>query len=176
MIYAAALAALWMIAPLLGLWPPVTRNGERTVNTLFHIGMKPAEFYALKGEDMRAVFAQELVEWWFKWAVVFSIAGSVFWLVRDFAFAERAVLSFLGWGAGIVATVLLHKQVEWIGHAAEVLVANRPEYIAEEAARMKLGYGGMFKGDDVEAGLRKRFWIARILIAILTIPIRRFAP
>lgn len=170
------LAALWLTAPIFGFWPPVRRNSDRTANTMLSISMREPSFYVRTGQPYAAVFAQELAEWWIKWAVALPLGALALpWI--DAAPEIKVVLAIAAPVFAYLWAVPFKRQIELLGHAVEIVVAsrtmNRDAYIAAEAERMARGYDGMFAASGTASALRARLGMARVLVAILRIPIRR---
>ena len=67
----SALVAIVVLGPMLGIVPPVRASKTRNYNGQFWIGRHPS--------CTRAIFAQEVVEWWLKWAVAALISAPVAW-------------------------------------------------------------------------------------------------
>lgn len=165
MIYYLLGAALWLLLPILKVWPPVFRDKERTCNTMLLITMRPQEHFDRQGYSYQACLGQETVEWWLKWAVALPLAIPIIALVDHPIAYASPVLTYI-W------SLPFKKQLEWIGHASEVLIAksigwDEEDYLAYKAGWMPGAYEGMFEGDDIKGGIRKRYGIARVLIAIL---------
>lgn len=170
MIYYAIFVTLWLGLPILGVWPPVKHNSDGSTNGMLFITMRPREYYPAHNQVYEAVFAQEIAEWWLKWAVAFVLAAPVMYMFKFHLATVLVPMLAYCWKIPLI------KQLEYIGHAVEVLVGEDtlPNYLTIEADKMRRTYEGMF-ADDIEAELQKRFGVAKTLIAILARPIRREA-
>lgn len=177
-----AFAGAMLLAPVLGIWPPVQWSGRRCFNSVLGIEMLPRghQKYGPLSGRYRPIYAQELVEWWLAWAValvaVAPIAGALC-LLDPMAGAGAILIAVLAWTwrNGDWGRA----QLEYVGHAAEWIVADRaglPDYAERDVAqRLQRGYV-VFRGMTTEAvavALRRRRGIARLLVALLALNIRR---
>lgn len=155
--------AVFMLALVAtGLFPRTRWNAGQSYNRLSRVLMQPASYYASTNpsQSMRGVHAQERVECFLRWLALLSLVGVPFMRSRGF-----------------------FRQTEFIGHAAEIVVAgehgfDRDTYLHDEAARTyrSAAYKGIFDHldlDGMKRALRKRFWIARVLVAINAVAIGR---
>lgn len=143
-----------------GIFPRTRWNANQSHNRLGRVLMAPALYYTNTNQSMRGVHAQERVECFLRWLALLSLIGVPFMRSRWF-----------------------FRQTEFIGHAAEIVVAgkhgfDRDEYLHDEAARTyrSAAYRGIFDHldlDGMKRALRKRFFIARVLVAINTVAIGR---
>lgn len=167
----AALAAALVLAVWAGLLPPV-KAGTRDWNHRFHITMKPLGDVKYLVQPRAAVLAQELAEWLGKWLVALALAAPVAVVLHHFGLGLLTVLvailahSWPTWPGG-------QRQIELVGHAVEVLAAERlgagDDYALTEARRMMLSYPA-FAGESDAAIVRamdRRRWIARLLLAVV---------
>lgn len=135
---------------------PRTRWGmRRSANGLGRVHMHAPDYYVQTGQSALGVLAQERTECLLKWAMFLTVIG---------AFVSKTRWFF--------------RQLEFIGHAAEIVVAaregfDRDQYLHAEAARTyrSAAYGGAFDHldlDGMKRALRRRFWIAGALVAVQT--------
>lgn len=155
------------------LGPPVFVGGDRAYATQFWIRMP----HPAKRKCWAAIFAQELVEFWARWLLTALFSAPI--VLGAYAYAGEA-----WWFLAIVAVLLVSRfavvelkpvlrQLELLGHAVEIVEAQRlygaePAYAAEEAERMRRGYGKLFSGmskSEIMTKLRSRAGIARIAVA-----------
>lgn len=178
MIAFAVFAGLVLGLPVLGLLPPQRRG--RAFNAIAHIAMPERAHY---GARWASVLAQEVVEWWSAWAGAFVLAALPAVLL------DR--LTPFGLGAPLLAVAAWcwrrtkpgERQLEYLGWAAEWLHGRRqrlPEYrdLPLYADRMRLAYPRLFGAMtslQVMHRLESRFWLARILLALLSRRILRLA-
>ena len=177
MIYLAMLAGLVLLAPALGLLPPLRRGAA--FNGLAHVAMPARSIY---GPAHEAVLAQELVEFWCAWAVGLAIAAPVVWLLDTFTPLGLAgpVVAMIAWRWRMTGWGT--RQLEYLGWAAEWLhgqktapglYANFPGF----AGQLRGGYLA-FAGiapEVVEAALRRRLPLARVILFIVAARLRRLS-
>lgn len=178
MLYYAIFAAVLLGSIMLGAWP-IVRHGDETANNFALITMRPPEFYQSDASLYSAVFAQELAEYTARWIGALILGAGPAYALIDKPY---------GWGACALAvivatawTALATRQVELIGHATEVVQAgrcgvDREAYLAQECRSMAKGYGDAFTGmtlDQLAGRVRSRFGIARVLLAVLHVPVAR---
>ncbi len=154
----AGFAAFMLVLVATGIFPRTRWNAAASQNRLSRVEMQPAAYYAATNQSMRGVHAQERVECFLRWLALLSIVGIPFMRSRWF-----------------------FRQSELIGHAAEIVVADTAAYLHEEAARTyrSAAYEGIFDDldlDEMKQALCKRFGIARVLVAINAIAIKRGLP
>lgn len=155
-----AFAALWLTLVACGFIPRTRWNQGATVNNLGRVHMQAPEYYIETGQSMRGVYAQERIECWLKNLMFFSVIGLL-----------------------VIRTRFYFRQSEFIGHAAEIVVAgregfDRDKYLHNEAAvtYRNTAYKGIFDHldlDGMKRALRRRFWIAHILIALHAVALAR---
>ncbi len=158
MIAYAGFAVFMLALVATGIFPRTRWNAAASQNRLSRVEMQPAAYYAATGQSMRGVHAQERVECFLRWVALLSILAIPFMRSKWF-----------------------FRQSELIGHAAEIVVADTPTYLHEEAARTyrSAAYEGLFDDlemDGMKQALRKRFGVARVLVAINSIAIKRGLP
>lgn len=175
----AALAALLLLAPVLGLLP-IIREGEDNRNFAWGITLQPRDHPNMGIQCYEGVVAQEIVEWYLRWLVALPLAAPAAWLLGDVP-GLSIVLAFL------VAMLwprvrVLQREFEYLGHAAEVEVALRlgwsEDYPLWEARGMRTGYGATFRDLSVErivAAMEARRPLARALLWLLRRRIGRAA-
>lgn len=192
MIAFAVFAGLVLGLPVLGLLPPL-RQG-RAFNAIAHVAMPERAHY---GARWASVLAQEVVEWWAAWAGAFLIAlGPAIALagLTPTGFLTEAWLLPIGAEAPFphqfgFATPLLalaawawrrtkagERQLEYLGWGAEWLHGRGqrlPQYrdLPLYADRMRLAYPRLFgrmTSLQLQHRLESRFWLARILLALLS--------
>lgn len=162
-------AAVMLGLPILGLWP-VKITGSKNQNSGWFIRMRrPRDQY----QPHDAIFAQEVVEWWLRWAIAFLVALPVA------LSTDREAIQLFALLLGTLLSIPLVKQIELIGHAAELAYARKhhgagPEYIATEARSMIEGYDCFrdMSQAEVIAAMERRMPIAKALIALLWLRIR----
>jgi hypothetical protein len=169
----AAIIAAWLILPVLGLMPRA-RRGTLNANNLWGIQMRDP---ATQTQPHRAIFAQEVVEWWIKWAVgailsapaAYYLASTEFWFVAPMIVPVFAAI----WPRFRFG----QRQLELLGHAAELYVAKADAvYEGKEAATMQRRYDGIFAHITVEEiikAMRRRRWLANILVNLLWLRIKK---
>lgn len=170
-----ALAVFLLIVPLTGLFPPIKNDADRSKNTILNITLRSASFYEQRGVQLKAIAAQEAAEWYLRWLVALPLAAAAVWAIGPsgpYAWAVEVVLLLLAtlWSAALYA------QVDLVGRAAEVVEDGRPEYLQKAALRLINGFRGNFKDReprDVEAMIRRRLPLARVLVAIMGRVIKR---
>lgn len=171
MIIIALFAFVTLILPITGVWPPVLKNRDGAHNNAIRITMTPPE--RNPHESWRGILAQEVVEYWLAWAgaLLLSIPACLILLEAGLPFYFTPLVIFICYLWRFPGM----KQLEYIGHAAEVVVAGEDgfdleAYLHAEAARMRhpAAYKGVFTPDDRLADkLRLRFGIARFLVKLL---------
>lgn len=173
----AAFAALLVLAAWSGAFPPIKRNAEHDRNYAFHITMRSRSHAKFMTEPWSAVLAQELAEWLLKWLVAIILSAPFVWLLDQHQLDGTSAAVFAP-----LVVVLMHtwnvwpggaKQIELVGHMVEAEAAMRMghsrSYIAEEARRTQPAYD-CFKGmtvDEVMAGMLRRRWLAKLLLAVV---------
>lgn len=177
-----AIAGAWLLAPVLGLWPPLHRG--RAFNSAWSIAMPdPAKHY---GSHWKAVYVQELVEWWCSWAAALVAMVPVAWFLSA-AFAPQ-----LPWGGTIIALIVApiawcwrntdwgRRQLEYIGWAAEWVQLGRMGLrqgpLRDFAARMSYRVLAETTPEERETALRRRLPLAHALVFILAINIKVTRP
>jgi hypothetical protein len=158
---------LFIVAPLLGLLPRVKHNSDQSRNTLLGVTIRYKQFYDARGVQVGAIVAQEVVEFWIRWAVTLPLASPVL------LFAD----GIHGWAASAIAIMLAsiwsvpgYAQLDLIGRAVEVLYDGRPGYLEAEAERLRRGTTRNFASystTEIAAKIEARFWIARPLLRLL---------
>lgn len=156
----AAFTLVMLVLVATGIVPRTRWNTDASANNIGRVKMHDLAYYTKTGQSALGVHAQERIECFLKWIMFLSVVGVV-----------------------VMKTKWFFRQSELIGHAAEVLVAgddgfDRAVYLHDEAARTYLGsaYKGVFDNLDLEGmkrALRSRFWIARVLVTINWIAIRK---
>lgn len=167
------LAVAMLVLPVLGLWPVIVR-GDGARNNLALVTMPSRQWYDREGYDYRATRAQEIVEFWLRWALALAVSAWPVWEIAAAVDDAKAGMLFslltIAGSAALTKLPFVEKQVELIGHAVEVIVADADGYLELEAVRMQRGYGAMF-GDmsvaEIARAVRRRFGVARVLIALL---------
>jgi hypothetical protein len=156
-----AFALFMLVLVATGVFPRTRWNGTQSGNRLASVEMHGPEYYTATNQSMRGVHAQERVECFLKWVMLLSIVGIIPMKTRWF-----------------------FRQSELIGHAAEIVVAGKhgfalDTYLHDEAARTygnREDYAAVI-GDDTldefKRALRKRFFIARVLVAVNAVAIGR---
>lgn len=158
-----------LVLPISGLWPLVFSSSE-TRNNFFYITMSESP-----GQPYAAVLAQEVCEYWLRIAGALPLTALVLICVDVPWMFLPVIAAACGMWTIIPAAMRL---CEYIGHAAEVLEANRilgrdesdETYLMDEAGRMHRAYGGAFAHltiPELAAKLRAQFGVARMLIALL---------
>lgn len=163
----AAIVAVWLILPMLGLMPR-SRRGALNANSLWGIQMREPK---TQTQPHRAIFAQEVVEWWVKWAVgavlsapaAYYLASTQFWFVAPMIVPVfAAIWPRIPFG---------QRQLELLGHSCELYVAKADAvYEGKEAATMQRGYDGIFAHMTVEQiikAMHRRRWLAKTLVNLL---------
>ena len=156
-----AFALFMLVLVATGVFPRTRWNSKESYNQLSRVLMQPAAYYASTNQSIHGVHAQERVECFLRWLTFLTVVGAV-----------------------VLNTRWFFRQSEFIGHAAEIVVAgrngfDRDEYLHDEAARTyrnRGSYKGIFDHLDLEGmkrALRKRFFIARVLVAINSLAIAR---
>ena len=113
----AGFALLMLALVVTGTFPRTRWNASGSYNGLGRVQMAPAAYYAETGQSMRGVHAQERVECFLRWLAFLSVVGLL-----------------------VLNTRWFFRQSEFIGHAAEIVVAgrhgfDRDTYLHDEAAR-----------------------------------------
>lgn len=167
MIIYAAFAAVFLLLPILGFWPIIVR-GNRNSNSPYHIILRAPDHPMFQRQSYRGVRAQEVIEYWLRW-VPAILTGAV---ILPFLPAGVPILIALFATMWVRIPALL-RQLEYIGHAAEVEVAERegfPDYLRAEAERMWSAYDGLFQHltvSEIAAKVNARRPIARVLLFLL---------
>jgi hypothetical protein len=159
----AAMAIYGVVLPVIGK-APVKLERSKAHNNFFSISMLTAVRIKKTKQDYDGVFAHEVGEFTLRWFISLGVGYSIY-LATGNPFAILAV--FL---TGLALDTLLYAQVDLIGRAIEVQVADQDGYLAAEAGRLIKGTRGNFKGQnaiDVARMIERRNWIARPLIALL---------
>jgi hypothetical protein len=169
----AIITAFALLAPIAGVWP-IRIWGNAYQNSVWFIRMRRP--VAGQFEPHQSIFAQEVVEFWLRWLIACTAALPVAWILRHDPMADylAAVAVLLGH----LLMLPLIRQIELIGHAAELVHAKAgPEYEAVEVRGMIRNYKCF--ANDTQEGLtravRRRFPIARLLVGLLWLRIRREA-
>lgn len=173
-----ALAVVTVLLPIVGIGPIVVR-GERSNNNLLFVTMRESGWYIARGQVYRAVLAQEIAEWWLRWAVAMVLVAPLTLVDFGHGLSGATGVDADALKAAWVAVSALgatswaffaYGQLDLIGRAVEVLAADRPGYLEKEALRMKGGTRKTFADVPVDRLTRMiaaRFWIARVLLALL---------
>lgn len=164
----AALTVVTVLLPIAGIGPLVLR-GKRARNNLLFVSMYPPEQTG-PAQDWRAVRAQEIVEWWLRWAVALPIAalsllidaGPYQWAVALIAVLVASLWSELAGG-----------RFDTIGRAVEVVVANRSGYLQTEAERLQREWYRGRTVEDCARMIERRLPLARVLVLLLRRSIAR---
>lgn len=169
-----AFAGAMLLAPIAGVWPILKRG--RAFNGAWRIAMPdPTEIY---GERWRSVYAQEIVEWWAAWFVALVVASPAAWMLDRFA-------PFLGVAAIVIAQVAWlwrttppgRRQLEYLGWAAEWVHAQRNGIdlgrFDSFVERMAYRVFAEIPLEQRIAAVRRRLPIARALVTVLALNIRR---
>lgn len=169
----AALAVWFVLLPILGIWPPVKR-ADISQNNMFFIWMRDPLWYEARGIRYRGIFAQEVAEYWLRWAVALPIASVAVWLLNpsQYRWAVEVMAAMLA----AVWSAVFYKQLDLIGRATEVAAVPDAGYIERVAQRLKVGTTGNFAHhsvDELVAMIRKRLPIGRKLAWLLQ---RRIGP
>lgn len=180
MLIYGAFAVVVLLGALLpfNLVPPLRRG--RAWNGLTHIAM-PDPAAAYPGYWI-CVYAQELAEWWFAWAGALLLALPVAWLLSDTVLAPASPI------AALVAfkwrgTDRGERLCEYIGWGVEIelgLTLGLARYASAEKNAHDLwrGYPRLFSAAgltsrDVERGLARWRWLARIVLLLISWRVRR---
>ena len=162
-------AAVMLGLPILGLWP-VKITGSKNQNSAWFIRMRRPQDQV---QPHDAIFAQEVVEWWLRWAIAFLVALPVA------LSTDREAIQLIALLFGSLAFLPFVKQLELIGHAAELAYARKnhgvgPEYTATEARSMIRNYDCFADMTEAEviAAMERRMPIAKALVALLWLRIR----
>lgn len=176
----AALAALLLLAPVAGLWPPIG-PGTRCFNAMTWITMIPRGQPKYASSPYEAILAQEVVEFWGAWlgaVLIVSPLAIAAALLFPGPMAALAVLVLpLAWRWRV--TVWGERQLEYLGHMAEVITAERmglTDYFDQAADDLRRGYDRLFSEmttAEVATALDRRRGVARVLLAVLALPIKK---
>lgn len=179
------IAAALTLLPIAGLWPRLTiSESEGPRNGLFLLRMPRADNPLWSGQSRRGVMAQEVVEQWLAAVWTVLIAAPLAFALRDLPgygaipcaliVPVHAVLRRWSWSV---------RQLELIGHAAEVVVAEeefgRIGYLlgeAESVHQWHAAYGSAFAGMSIiqiADAMAARRPLARVLVRLLALSIRR---
>ncbi len=154
-----------VVAPILG-FVRVKKDQVQARNKLSGVTMITFERAWATGQSYYGILAHEICEFWLRWFGALSISA-----VPAFYFGNPMFVI----GTFLVALVIdkftpLYKQMDLIGRAVETTVADKPGYLHEEAQRLVDGTRGNFANYEVHVVadmISRRFWIARILVALL---------
>lgn len=164
MLYFALFSALILLPPILG-FGIIISEGPRAKNSIAGVTMPPPARYEKDRNSYRAVCAQEVSEYWLRWAVSFLVTLPFLVFVTDHWMAVLLVPFIASlWSAPFYA------QLDLVGKSIEVLVAGQDGYLEAEAAQLIGSSNGNFTGQSIEAVAHKitaRNWIARPLIFLL---------
>lgn len=151
----AAIALILLALVAFGVIPRTKWNQNASLNNLGRVHMRNATYYTATGQSMLGVLAQERTECLLKWIVFLSLIG-----------------------VPVMKTQWFKRQMELIGHAAEIVVGGwrgavyRETYLQAEAVRTfnnRVSYPWVTRYDaagELADDFRSRFWIARALVAI----------
>jgi len=152
-----------VIAPIIGIGPIVIRDAKGTNNNILCVTMGPRERVTRLGQSYNAVLAQEIAEYWLRWFVA-HILAIPFLLFFQHPAALGALPILTLW------TAPFYKDLDLIGRAVEVTVADIDGYLEREAQRLIDGTRGNFKHRelaDVVKMISRRLWIAAILTKLI---------
>lgn len=157
-IFYAGFVCSFLTLVAVGVIPRTKWGMPATLNNLGRVHMQTAGYYLETNQSTVGVHAQERVECFIRWVMFFTVIGAVISLSKFY-----------------------FRQSEFIGHAAEIVIAEREgfqNYLTEEAARTyrNSAYDGIFDHLDLEQmkqSLRRRFWLAKFLIAVNWLAIRK---
>lgn len=164
------LVAVLLLLPVAGVLP-IVKPGTRDMNNAYLVRLQPADAAKWRTQSRRGVAAQEIAEWWLRWAGAAVLSAPLAWLVRDLPAAP--MLQLVALFAGTLWAQIAARQFDLIGHTVEIVQAEREGrtgYASQEAARMEHGDldgGGMTAAEILRAVDRRR-WIARALLALLS--------
>ena len=168
LVYALIVAAL-LLLPVLGVLPIVI-SGTRDRNSAYAVWLQPPDASKWRTQSRRGVAAQEIAEWWLRWAGAAVLSAPLAWIVRDLPAAP--LMQIVALFAGTLWAQVFARQFDLIGHTVEIVEAEREGragYASQEAARMEHGDldgGGMTAAEILRAVDRRR-WLARALLALL---------
>lgn len=180
MLIYAAFAALILLGALLpfNFIPPLRRGPAR--NEFAHIAMPdPATTYP---GYWICVYAQEIAEWWIAWAGALLIGLPVAWALSGTVLAPAAPLAALiAWRWR--TTRVGERTIEYVGWGVEIAWGRRlglARYNSDDinAANLRAGYPHLFADvglteDDVRAGLARWRWLARVVMVLVSLRVRR---
>lgn len=161
------LPILTVVLPLFGFGPRIVLSSSAR-NTTYNVQMWSGEFNG-RGNYGPAVLAQEVCEWWLRWAIGLLIGtplALVGLLAFDMAFGYAPFIQFFGcfW------TLIFARTFDSIGHNIEIIVAKRENilgYADEEIQRLKGDsvWQGMDENEIFEQ-LRSTYWVAELTESI----------
>lgn len=163
----AILAVVCVLLPILGIGPVIQRDSTQSQNNLLFVRMRPPEWYEAREQTYRATAAQEIAEWWMRWAVALPVASLTLFIDAG---PYQWALSLFGVLVASLWSALFYGQLDLIGRAVEVLADGRQGYLEAEARRLRDGTRGTFRDQSPEvlaAMIRRRFGIARVLLWLL---------
>lgn len=155
-------------------FPPIS-IGTRPFNSLWGIRMPPRSDPRFTAQSYAGVLAQEILEWWLRWAgvlVILAIAAALLSQVPDQR-AYLALIPLLFLSALWDQIPGIQRQVELLGHTAEVVVAEEHEglvgYGEAEAVRVKgaSNYDKEFSNmtaDEILSAFNRRRPLVRFLL------------
>jgi len=159
----AAMTLFGVVLPILGK-TRIKHEQSGAKSTFFGVKMLWAARVKQTKQVYEAVLAQEVCEFWLRWFVSLAVGFAVF-VTTASPFSIIAVFA-----VGLFLDTILYKQVDLIGRAVEVTVADQDFYLKAEAERLINGTRGNFKNntvDEVKRMIEARFGIARVLAGLL---------
>lgn len=185
MIFYLIFAGLILAAPFTGLLP-VVRAGDAPHNTIFGVTMPRRADWRWPTQSWAGVLAQEIAEWWLRWAGALLACAPLAWLIGQQGdvrlwLALLPALMFAGLWTRLPG---LWRQFELLGHAVEVVIAeereDRADYLMPEALSMLAGSAEYYAGEfdsmtaiEIAEALDARRGMARVLITLLGRSVRR---
>lgn len=171
--------ALVLLLPVAGLWPfyDTKHYGRGASNSLFWISMPPRSAYGGDRLQWKAVFAEELVEFYVRWLcglipahVVVALAGQVggYYANLTAIFGAAACMVWTGTAFG-------YRFLEYFGKTAFAAVRGVP---AESEAEFLHHAYPQFHGVPIGAiarNLRRAAPLSRALVVLLSLNLRRAA-
>lgn len=172
MITLIILAFVLLVLPVIGVWPPIVR-AQKTTNNFLLIMMRDPAWYETRGQFYRPIVSHEAAEWYLRWLVALPIGSlSLFFDTGQYQWAVLVMSALIA----TIWSIIFYGQVDLIGRAAEVLADGRPGYLEAEAERLRIGTNKTFADVatvDLAKMIEKRFWIARILLWLMSRRISR---
>lgn len=162
MIALAILFALTVLAPLIGIGPPMKR-GAHASNSIVSVVAPPRSSLHARGIE-----AQEAVEWWLAWLVGCMVAVPVALLVPEPMLANGLVVVTAFLGNALARKITGH--FDLVGHNVEIIIEERAgflDYRIGEISRM-IGPRGNQRGltfDQANRALQRWEWLARFALA-----------